>query len=100
MFGSKLMKSKIFLTIILLCLFTAACSFDKRVRQGNIVVDKVELFRSQKDKLPNSLDEIGVTETESGPIYYEKKSETGYILRFGKESSESVTYDSESKQWK
>ncbi len=97
------MKSNFFLTILLatVILFTAlACNFDGKIAKGNEVVAKVENFRNEKGRLPNSLTEIGTVETESGPIYYEKKSESKYILWFGKELGESVTYDSDTKQWK
>ena len=68
--------------------------------KGSEAVVKIEKFRNEKGRLPNSLSEAGIVETESGPIYYRKESESKYILWFGKELGESVTYDSETKQWK
>jgi hypothetical protein len=93
------MKSKLFLTIALFLLIFG-CGSDERLKRGNEIAAKVEKFRSEKGRLPNSLSEIGVVEIESGPIYYKKESETKYILWFGKELGESVVYDSETKQWK
>ena len=63
------------------------------------MVAKVEEFRKAERRLPNSLNEIGIIESENGPIYYRKEDETKYIIWFGKEVGESVTYDSDTKQW-
>ena len=93
------MKSKLFLTLSL-SLLIFACGANEKLKQGNEVATKVEKFKSEKGRLPNSLTEIGIVETESGPIYYKKESETKYILWFGKELGESVVYDSDTKQWK
>lgn len=94
------MKLKLFLAIALVCCFFFACSYNEKLKQGNEIVAKIEQFKSEKSRLPNSLSEIGIAETESGPIYYKKESETKYILWFGKELGESETYDSDTKQWK
>ena len=93
------MKSKLFLmTAFSFLIF--ACGSNEKLKQGNETVSKIEKFRGEKGRLPNSLSEIGVVESESGPIYYRKESETKFILWFGKELGESVVYDSETKQWK
>jgi len=97
------MRVKFFLTFLLttsICFLNLNCGSSDKIAKGNEIVIKVENFRNKNGKLPNSLSEIGVAETESGPIYYEKKSESRYVLWFGKELGESVTYDSETKQWK
>ncbi len=94
------MKLRLFLAILLFCSFILACGYNGKIKQGNEVVAKVEKFRNEKGTLPNSLSEIGIEETESGPIYYKKESESKYIVWFGKKLGESETYDSDSKQWK
>lgn len=94
------MKFKIFIAITIICFFAFACSYSKKISNGNEIAQKVEKFRSEKGRLPNSLVEIGIVENESGPIYYKKESESKYILWFGSELGESVTYDSETKKWK
>lgn len=93
------MKSELFLPLSL-SLLIFACGANEKLKQGNEVAAKVEKFKSEKGRLPNSLTEIGIVETESGPIYYKKESETKYILWFGKELGESVVYDSDTKRWK
>ena len=98
-------KRKLVASFILLLIFSIGfifvnCNSSEDFTKGNEVANKIENFRKEKSRLPNSLTEIGIKETESGPIYYKKESESKYILWFGKGLGESVTYDSETKQWK
>ncbi|MCU1289256.1 MAG: hypothetical protein JWN60_1485 [Acidobacteria bacterium] len=92
--------SIIFLLILAICFSNFSCGYNNKIAIGSDVAAKIEIFRNKNGKLPNSLTEIGIEESESGPIYYEKQSESKYILWFGKELGETVTYDSETKQWK
>lgn len=93
------MKIKVLIMALsIFCIF--GCGYSRKISQGNEIVAKIEKFKSEKGRLPNSLNEIGITESESGPIYYKKESESKFILWFGKELGESVTYDSQTKQWK
>jgi hypothetical protein len=93
------MNRKLFLTIAFFSFFIYACGYGEKLKQGNETVAKVEKFRNEKGRLPNSLSEIGTLETENGPIYYRKESDTKYIIWFGKELGESATYDSATKKW-
>ena len=74
--------SFIFLLIFSVSFFLVNCNSNEKFTQGNEVVSKIENFRKVKGRLPNSLTEIGIEETESGPIYYKKESETKYTLWF------------------
>ncbi|MER3427610.1 MAG: hypothetical protein C4334_05845 [Pyrinomonas sp.] len=85
--------------INLLC----CCLFSKQeaklIEEGNRVVAKVEAFRKQRGKLPDSLQEIGIEEKLEGPLFYEKIGDNEYRLWFGTELGESVTYNSETRKW-
>jgi len=97
------MKTKNLLTFLLTTIIGFAisgCVSAEKMAKGNEAVAQIEKFRNEKGRLPNSLSEAGIVETESGPIYYRKESESKYILWFGKELGESVVYNSETKQWK
>ena len=74
------------------------CGPSKRVA-GNAIVSKVEDFRRANRRLPNSLSEVGIEESESGPYYYCKSSDDGYIVWYGTTLGESDTYDSQTKKW-
>jgi len=71
------------------------------MKEGNILVEKIENFRMVHNRLPNSLNEIGVEEKQDGidTLYYDKKSSLHYIVYFGMGLGESKTFYSDSKQW-
>ncbi len=91
--------------VLVLALLIVACSCGaysrqgRLIKEGNEIVGKIESFRKDKGRLPDSLSEIGIKETEEGPIYYAKKSDTKYVLWFGAELGESVSYNSDTKKW-
>jgi hypothetical protein len=86
----------IFSFMVALCL---GCNSSKRAA-GDHVIAQVEKFKQQHGKVPDSLEEIGIKADESGPIYYEKKSDSHYIVWYGTSLGESTTYDSEVRKWK
>jgi hypothetical protein len=93
----------IFLPLIL-SLLIALCSCgsissQSKKNEGNKIVAKIELFKKENGRLPSSLSELGIKETEEGPIYYEKKDNSSYILWFGAELGESVTFNSSTNKW-
>lgn len=90
-----------FLIIVLIFSSSSCIGFGIyfKKRQGEEVIQKIEEFKIKNHRLPISLSEIGIRETEEGPIYYNKISETKYKVWFGAELGESVSYDSETKQW-
>lgn len=77
----------------------SAGSESRRLREGSEIINKVENFKKDKGRLPNSLSELGIEEKLDGPIYYNKRSDTKYVVWFGTSLGESVTYDSDSKKW-
>jgi CRISPR/Cas system-associated protein Csx1 len=94
------LKLKVETTIIILLLLVPVClSCNAKLKIGNEIVNKIENFKKETGKLPENLTEIGIKETEEGPVYYEKESETKYLLWFGTTLGESVSYNSETKQW-
>lgn len=67
---------------------------------GQQVIDKIEQFKTENRRLPESMNEIEPKYyTEEGPIYYQKLSASHYIIWFGLSLGESYTYDSENKRW-
>jgi regulatory protein YycI of two-component signal transduction system YycFG len=67
---------------------------------GKITIQKIENFRDNNKRLPNSLSELGIIEKEEGPIYYSKIDSNRYVIWFGTTLGESQTYDSEKRNWK
>ena len=71
----------------------------KLKKEGAAVVEKIETFKARNSRLPDSLSDIGFNDTEKGPIYYRKTSDSSYEIWFGAELGESVTYNSQSHTW-
>ena len=94
----SILLTLIFSLLISLCSCGSILSQSKK-NEGNEIVAKIELFKKENGRLPSSLSELGIKETEEGPIYYEKKDNSNYILWFGAELGESVTYDSSTNKW-
>lgn len=97
----QLIKAVFVLLTIIGLMLTLACE-SRRTRlmaEGNKIIAKIEAFKQTSGHLPPSLKDINVAEKLEGPIFYEKKTETSYIVWFGEELGESVTYDSETKKW-
>ena len=59
------MKIEAFTAIILFCFSIFACSYGEKIAQGNEIAAKVENFKNENGKLPDSLSDIGVKETEN-----------------------------------
>ena len=95
--------AKIFIiTVVSLAILTAGCASIREASlkgKGVEVVSSIESFRTKNSRLPADLSEIGVSNTEEGPIYYQKKDESSYIVWFGARLGESETYDSKTRNW-
>jgi hypothetical protein len=67
-------------------------------RQANKVIAAVDSFQSRYGRLPNTLADIGLEASESGPVHYQKTSDSIYIVWFGTVLGESATYESATKE--
>lgn len=93
---------KIAVLCLVLCgsIFSCTTKDEKLQKEAGEIINKIEEYKALKNQLPSSLTEIGIKETEQGPLYYEKKDSARYIIWYGASLGESVTYDSETKMWK
>lgn len=90
----------IFLSLaVLFLVLTKETKEDSLIEQGNQLVIKIEEYKKDRGKFPISLAEINIQEKLEGPIYYELKDSTRFILWFGTTLGESVTYDSRNRKW-
>ncbi len=67
-------------------------------RTGNKIISRIETYRKTHLRLPDSLDDLGISDPDIR-IYYKKTSDTEYIVWFGTTLGESETYDSQTKKW-
>jgi hypothetical protein len=69
------------------------------MRQAEPIQASLESYRQQHGHYPDSISQIGLVEREEGPLYYQRESESSYILWFGTTLGESVTFNSTDRRW-
>lgn len=67
--------------------------------RGNGLVEQVELFKKKNNRLPSSIADMGLEETMNDGPFYEKKSDTTYVVYFSVGFDDSFLYESTLKQW-
>ena len=94
------MRQKYRILIIVLAFVVYGCSEEiEREKYAKLIIEKVEKFKTEKNRLPKNLSEIGLTEREDSKAFYEQKNDSTYIVWFGLSLGESKTYDSKTKEW-
>ena len=69
------------------------------LRNANELIARVEAYRENHGRLPETLEEVGITDPDLH-VYYRKASADEYLVWFGRYSlGESVTYSSRTKKW-
>jgi hypothetical protein len=91
-------KALIILTVILVsCFFYFRSYEDRRLKkEANVIVTKIEDFKKKYNRLPNSLNELDIHHED---LFYNKFDSVNYIVWFGTDLGESMTYYSDSKKW-
>lgn len=87
------------ISLFILCICILFSCTDKRQKNGEEIVSRIELYKKATGRLPNNLSDVGIEEKESGPIYYDKKSDTSYIVYYGLGLGESMVYNFQTKKW-
>lgn len=67
-------------------------------RTGNRIIGRVEAFRQSHGRLPETLEEVGITEADLRG-FYRKTNDQEYIVWFGTSLGESESYDSRTGKW-
>lgn len=68
-------------------------------RESNLVIKRVEGFRTSKGRLPESLEELGINGL-SKQIFYQKAGDNDYEIWFSIALGESEVYESSTKSWR
>ena len=68
------------------------------IREGNRLISEIDAFRRSHSRLPSELSEVGTRAAEQ-QFFYQKCSETNYVIWFGTTLGESITYHSDSRDW-
>lgn len=70
------------------------------MKEGKELVEKIEAFKAKYSRLPNSLEEIGLEESDGADVlYYSKRDSLHYTVSFGTALGESKFYYSDSEKW-
>jgi len=85
--------------IFFLSIFIFSCT-DKREKIGEEIYLKIVQYQKTNGRLPDKLDEIGIEEKMEGPIYYNKQTDSTFIIYYGGGLGESIIYDPKTGKWK
>jgi len=95
----------VFLCLVLWVAYAIAATrwpwvFDwEEIRRANKVIAAVNSYQVQHGRLPESLSDVGIQDSDALGVYYRRESSGTYIVWFGTVLGESATYDSSTKNW-
>lgn len=69
------------------------------VKRGNGIVRLVDVSCEREGKLPESLSEVGIPDTDQDRYFYQPCTDGQYIVWFGTRLGESMIYDSATRKW-
>lgn len=68
--------------------------------EGALVIEKIELYKEQNHKLPNSSEDLGLIEQDGyDVIYYTKRDGLYYTVSFPVSAEEHMFYYSDTETW-
>ena len=98
-------KKKLVLILFLVFLFFITFLYLKDLRErrlvdeGDLLIEKIERFRSQHNRLPINLEDMGIKEKEEDQLHYNLIDSNRYIVSFGYGVGESIIFHSETGKW-
>lgn len=66
---------------------------------SDYLIAKVEEYKAKFGRLPESVSELGVQESETELAFYKREGDSGYIVWYGTMIGESAIYTSGSGKW-
>jgi hypothetical protein len=91
----------VFGMVLLSVLLVLGCKTREQrlLADGNALIERINAFQRANHRLPENLGELGIAETEEGPLYYQKISSERYTVHFGTTVGESMIYRSDRRAW-
>ena len=94
------MKSNKIVFMFLCFVFYSCCGIDcEKQKQAEHLINKIETYRIENDRIPNSLIDLGFKLNEEDEVYFEKIDEDLYTIWYGTTLGDSNVYYSKSKVW-
>ena len=84
--------------ILFLLLFIHSCT-DKREQIGESIYLKVIQYQKTNGHLPDKLNDLGIEDKTEGLVYYQKQTDSTFIIYYGGGLGESIVYDPKTKKW-
>ena len=69
-------------------------------KRGQLLIDKIEIFRQTENRLPDNLTKLGIQEPMNSGPYYKKKDSVNYIVFFTIGFDNAKIFYSDKKEWK
>lgn len=77
-----------------------SCEFNsERQEYAEMLIEKVETFKKENNRLPKDVSELGINEKMDSPAFYEIQTDSTYMVWYGLSVGESKVYRSETKKW-
>jgi len=91
-------RTKILTIILFFGLFS--CDFKNENQEyAEMLIEKVETFKKENNRLPKNVSEFGLTEFMDSPAFYQMENDSTYIVWYGLSVGESKIYRSSTKKW-
>lgn len=85
--------------ILVLSILISSCT-DKREKIGEAIYLKIVQYKNSNGRLPDGLNDIGIEEKVEGPIYFQKQTDSTFIIYYGGTLGESIVFNPLTKEWK
>jgi len=94
------MKRTIKILTLVLLFGIYSCEFNnERQEYAEMLIEKVETFKKENNRLPNDVSELGLTEKMDIPAFYQMQTDSTYMVWYGLSVGESKVYRSSTKKW-
>ena len=94
------MKTTIKILTIILFFGIFSCAIKSENQEyAEMLIEKVETFKKNNNRLPKNVSEFGLTEFMDSPAFYQLETDSTYIVWYGLSVGESKTYRSSTKKW-
>ncbi len=87
------------LTIIIFFVIYGCELKNENKEYADMLIEKVEKFKKENNRLPKNVSEFGLTELMDSPAFYQMENDSTYIVWLGLSVGESKVYSSSTKKW-